>query len=165
MPYPLRMNPLLDASRRHTVQWCHRMGFFDSVPGLPGIGLWDERRLKGYDFPLCAAAIHPDSSLEELDISSGWLTWGTYGDDFLPTIYGNSRDMAGAKVFIARLSLFMPLDSESSPPPLNPAERALADLWARTSAPMSSSAKQQFRESVENMASIFTSPVTTCLTS
>ncbi|MGH8475069.1 MAG: terpene synthase family protein [Blastocatellia bacterium] len=151
MSYTVRMNPNLDASRRNTIAWCHRMGFFDSVPGLPGIGLWDERRLAGFDFPLCAAAIHPDASLDELDITSGWLSWGTYADDFLPVVYGYTRDMAGARLFIARLSLFMPLDSTSTPPPLNPAERSLADLWNRTSAPMSLNAKRQFRVAVERM--------------
>lgn len=55
MPFPVKMNPELDASRRNTVEWCHKMGFFDSVPGVSGVGIWDERRLKGYDFPLCAA--------------------------------------------------------------------------------------------------------------
>ncbi|MGR9053811.1 MAG: terpene synthase family protein, partial [Gammaproteobacteria bacterium] len=151
MPYPVKMNPHLEASRRNTIEWCRRMGYFDSVPRLSGVGLWDERRLAGFDFPLCAAAIHPESSLEELDITSGWLTWGTYGDDFLPVVYGYNRDMAGAKVFVARLSLFMPLDGEPTSPPLNPAERGLADLWQRTTAGMPLHSKRLFRIAVEDM--------------
>jgi germacradienol/geosmin synthase len=82
----------------------------DSIPGVPGVGLWNERRLAAFDFPLCASALHPDATLPELDISSGWLTWGTYGDDYLAVVYGHTRDMAGAKLFVARLSLFMPVD-------------------------------------------------------
>lgn len=151
MPYPVRLNPNLDASRRDTIEWCRKMGFFDPVPGLPGIGLWDERRLAGFDFPLCAAAIHPESSLAELDITSCWLTWGTYGDDFVPTVYGSTRDMAGAKLFTSRLSLFMPLESTKAPAPLNPAERALGDLWRRTVALLSLEARRLFRSAVEEM--------------
>ena len=47
-----------------------------------------------------------------------------------------TRDMAGAKVFNARLSEFMPLDCGPTPPPLNPFETGLADLWGRTATPL-----------------------------
>ena len=59
--------------------------------------------------------------------------------------------MAGAKLFVARLSLFMPVDSTPTPVALNAAERGLADLWTRTSAPMSQNARRQFRSAVETM--------------
>jgi germacradienol/geosmin synthase len=151
MPFSTRVSPHLDASRRNTIEWARRMGMLESLPGLPSAGIWTEERLAGFDFPLCAAAIHPDASGPELDVSSAWLTWGTYGDDFFPAIYGNTRDMAGAKVFIHRLSSFMPLDCGATPPPANPAERGLADLWRRTAGPMPMSARSRFRVAVESM--------------
>ena len=76
MPYSIRMNPNLEASRRNTIEWARRMGMLDSIPGVPGLGLWNERRLAAFDFPLCASALHPDATLPELDISSGWLNLG-----------------------------------------------------------------------------------------
>ena len=76
--------------------------------------------------------LHPDASGPELDLSSQWLTWGTYGDDYFPTLFNATADMAGAKVFNARLSLFMPLDLTPTPPPLNAVEAGLGDLWRRT---------------------------------
>ena len=104
-----------------------------------------------FDFAVAAARIQPDASGPELDLSTGWLTWGTYADDYFPAIFGNTRDMAGAKVFNARLSLFMPLDCSATPPPINPVETGLADLWIRTASPMTTDQRRQFRQSVEDM--------------
>jgi germacradienol/geosmin synthase len=151
MPFSGRVNPHLHTSRKNTIEWARQMGMLDSLPGVPGSGLWSEERLAAFDFPLCAATIHPDASSAELDLSSGWLTWGTYADDYFPLIYNNTRDMAGAKAFVRRLSAFMPMDSTEVPPPRNAVERGLADLWARTAASLSVSARRWFRRSLVDM--------------
>ncbi len=151
MPFPLQVSPHLDAARRNTIAWARRMGMLDSLPGIPGAGLWSEERLAAFDFPLCAAAIHPDASSPQLDISSEWLTWGTYADDYFPTVYGHARDMVGAKVFVKRLSSFMPVGSTATPVPVNAMERGLADLWSRTAPPMSLHGQGRFRGAVEDM--------------
>lgn len=151
MPYTARMNPNLDASRRNAVEWAREMGMFEQLPGLPGLAVWTEHKLDAYDFAICAGAINPDASAPELDISTFWLTWGTYADDYFPVVFGPRRDMAGAKVFNERLSAFMPLDLSATPPPVNPIERGLADLWSRTAAPMSEAARARFRQAVEDM--------------
>ena len=39
----------------------------------------------------------PDTG-PELDLSSEWLTWGTYGDDYFPALFNATRDMAGAPI-------------------------------------------------------------------
>ncbi len=154
MPYNARVNPHLERSRRHCIDWARQMGMLqmgmiESLPG--GIGIWDEENLASFDFAVCAARIHPDASGPELDLSSVWLTWGTYGDDYFPAVFGTTRDMAGAKVFNARLPMFMPLDCAATPPPANPFEAGLADLWVRTAAPMTIGQRRQFRQGVENM--------------
>lgn len=102
MPFALSLSPHLEAARRNLVTWAHRMRMLDDI--------WDERQLAGYDFPVCAAGIDPDATAEELDLSSGWLAWGTYADDYFPLVYGRTRDLAGAKVQNERFSLFMPLE-------------------------------------------------------
>jgi germacradienol/geosmin synthase len=149
MPYTARVNVNQERSRQHCIDWARQMGMLESFPGGPGI--WDEENLALFDFAVCAARIHPDASGPELDLSSAWLTWGTYGDDLLPVIFGSTRDMAGAKIFNARLSLFMPLDCGAMPPPTNPAETGLADLWIRTASPMTIDQRRQFRRGVEAM--------------
>lgn len=151
LPYPLRLSPHHGAVLRSTVAWARRMGMLEVIPGYFGSGIWTERQLLGFDFPLCGAGIHPDASFHELDLTGGWLTWGTYGDDFFPLVYNTSRDLAGAKVHIQRLSLFMPLDCAATPPPTNPVEAGLADLWHRTAAPMSMVARTTLRTSLETM--------------
>ncbi|WP_327299730.1 MULTISPECIES: terpene synthase family protein [unclassified Streptomyces] len=142
MPFELSLSPHLETSRRHLVAWAHRMRMLDDI--------WDERLLTGYDLPLCAAGIDPDATADELDLASGWLAWGTYADDYFPLVYGRTRDLTGAKAQTERFSLLMPLEGEA-PPPENAMERALADLWARTAAPMDQAARRTFRTTVEDM--------------
>ncbi|MGH3868810.1 MAG: family 2 encapsulin nanocompartment cargo protein terpene cyclase [Pseudonocardiaceae bacterium] len=151
MPYTARINANQGRSRQHCIGWARQMGMLESVPGIPGLGIWDEENLALFDFAVCAARIHPDASGPELDLSSTWLTWGTYGDDLFPALFGSTRDMAGAMVFNSRLSLFMPLDCSATPPPVNPFETGLADLWIRTASPMTIDQRRQFRQGVEAM--------------
>lgn len=151
-PFPVRTSPHLDAARARAVGWAREMGMFDSVPGVEVGGVWDERRFLRFDFAHCAAMIHADASPEQLDLSSDWLAWGTYGDDYFPLVFGATRDLGSAKLCNERLSLFMPLDDDAiTPDPTNPIERGLADLWRRTAGPMAPPARQQFRTAVEDM--------------
>ncbi|MEW1721564.1 family 2 encapsulin nanocompartment cargo protein terpene cyclase [Streptomyces sp. NPDC093109] len=152
MPFALKLSPHLDHSREHTVEWAHRMGILEAQPGIPGSGVWDEERIRRIDLPLCSAGIHPDATPEGLDLTSDWLAWGTYGDDYFPVVYGNARDLAGAKACNDRLALFMPVeDLTATPEPATALERGLADLWVRTAGPMEPEARRTFRTTVEEM--------------
>nr|WP_067078775.1 terpene synthase family protein [Streptomyces hygroscopicus] len=151
MPFTLRLNPHLPAARRDLVDWAQRMGILEAQPGVPGSQVWDEARLLAADLPLCAAGIHPDGSAEELALTSGWLAWGTYADDYYPAVFGRTHDLAGARAANARLGAFMPLDAGPTPVPANALERALADLWGRTAGPMEGPARRDFRQTIEDM--------------
>ncbi|WP_431784468.1 terpene synthase family protein [Streptomyces chumphonensis] len=154
IPFPARLSPHLDRAREHVVEWADRMGILEPQPGYPTSGVWDHQRIRDIDLPLCAAGIGPDSSPEELELSSDWLAWGTYGDDYYPVVFGAPRDLVGAKAATDRLRLFMPLDDPASAAaqvPVNALERGLADLWARTAGPMTPTARRRFRTSVEDM--------------
>lgn len=152
MPFPIRTSPHIDDARRYSVGWARQMGFFDSVPGVEARGVWDEKRFIGLDLAHCAAMIHADASPEQLNLSTDWLSWGTYGDDYFPIVFGASRDLPAAKLCSDRLPMFMPLDDDTLvPEPTNPIERGLADLWRRTTGPMSGDARREFRGAVERM--------------
>jgi germacradienol/geosmin synthase len=151
MPYPVRTSPHLDGARRHNAAWAEEMGMFAPVPGTTDGELWNRPLFEGFDFSHCAAMIHPDATPRQLDISSDWLAWGTYGDDLFPVRYGRTGDLAGAKLQNSRLSAFMPLDMGEIPHPLTPVERGLADLWHRTAGPMRPPARARFRTAVETM--------------
>ncbi|AKH86496.1 Geosmin synthase [Streptomyces sp. CNQ-509] len=152
MPYGLRLSPHLDAARIRTAGWARRMGFLQPQPGVPGSHVWDGPRLRGYDLPLCAAGLHPDADGEELDLSSRWLAWGTYGDDYYPAVFGRTGDLAGARASNDRLKLCMPLaDGAPVAPPANALERGLADLWRRTAGPMPPEERARFRATVDVM--------------
>lgn len=151
MPFTFRTNPYIDAAREYAVDWARRMGFFDSLPGVEVGGVWNERQFIGLDLPHCAAMIHAEASFEQLCVSSDWLAWGTYGDDFFPAVFGTTRNTAAAKLCNERFPAFMPLDLGATPEPTNPMERSLADLWRRTAAPMTPAARVEFRAAVEDM--------------
>jgi germacradienol/geosmin synthase len=146
MPFTTGLSPHLDEARRNIMTWSTRMGIID-----PGEGVWDRHKLWAYDLALCAAGIYPDSDLAELDLASQWLTWGTYGDDYYPVVFGRTRDLAGAKASNERLIRFMPVEWTELPVPLNAMERGLADLWVRTAGPMAPPARATFRQAIVAM--------------
>jgi len=143
VPFELTLSPHLATARENVVTWSHAMGILAE-------GIWDEQALRDYDLALCEAGLHPAGSLEEVDIGSQWLAWGTYADDYYPRVF--AQDYAGARVLTTRLKALMPVElSAPSVLPANGIERGLADLWARTAGPMAVSGRQQFRQAVEAM--------------
>ncbi|MGC5034851.1 germacradienol/geosmin synthase Cyc2 [Streptomyces sp. DT190] len=144
MPFPLELSPHLDASRRNLTDWVTRMGILAE-------GVWDADKLRAYDLPLCAAGLDPDATPEALDLSSQWLAWGTYGDDYYPLVYGHRRDLAAARLTTARLSDCMPVDGSAPPVPANAMERGLVDLWLRTTADMTPEARRTLKAAIDVM--------------
>ncbi|MCX4904593.1 germacradienol/geosmin synthase Cyc2 [Streptomyces sp. NBC_00878] len=144
MPFQVRLNADLDGARRRIIPWSHSMGILSE-------GVWDEDKLVAYDLPLCSAGLDPDGTPEALDLSAQWLVWGTYGDDYYPMVFGHRRDVAAAKLCTERLSACMPIEGDEIPPPANAMERALADLWRRTTVAMTPEARRTFRASVDVM--------------
>jgi germacradienol/geosmin synthase len=151
MPFTTRLSPHLEGARERLVGWAHRMGILQPQPGVPHSHVWDEPLLRDIDLPLCAAGIHPDADEDGLDLSSAWLAWGTYGDDYYPAVFGRTRDLAGARATTDRLPAFMPVENDHVPPPANALERSLADLWLRTTAEMGADARRIFRRTIEVM--------------
>ncbi|MEU5597689.1 germacradienol/geosmin synthase Cyc2 [Streptomyces sp. NPDC020298] len=144
MPFPLELSPHLEGARTGLTAWAHRMGILEE-------GVWDEDKLAACDLPLCAAGLDPDATPEALDLSSQWLAWGTYGDDYYPLVYGNRRDLATARLTTARLSACMPVAGEPVPVPAGALERGLMDLWARTTAEMSPDERRALKRAVDTM--------------
>ncbi|MEU7580287.1 germacradienol/geosmin synthase Cyc2 [Streptomyces sp. NPDC041068] len=144
MPFGLRLNPELDAARHRLTGWAH-------ATGILAEGVWDEDKLHAYDLPLCAAGLDPDGTAEALDLSSQWLAWGTYGDDYYPLVFGHRRDFAAAKLCTGRLSACMPLEGDPAQAPANAMERGLTDLWRRTTRAMTTEQRRTLRDAVEVM--------------
>jgi germacradienol/geosmin synthase len=151
LPYQVELNQHLSTARQHIVGWAAQMGMLQDTVSGARPGIWTKHQLETMDLPRCAAGIDPDASESELNLSSDWLAWGTYGDDFYPMVYGRVRDLAGAKAQNDRLRLFMPLDCQDLPVAATALERGLGDLWMRTAAPMPMQARREFRSAVEVM--------------
>ncbi|MET8026324.1 germacradienol/geosmin synthase Cyc2 [Streptomyces avermitilis] len=144
MPFRVELSPHLEGARARLTPWMHSTGMLQE-------GVWDEDKLTAYDLPLCSAGLDPDATPDELDLSSRWLAWGTYGDDYYPMVFGPRRDLAAAKLCTRRLSACMPVDGEEVPAPVNGMERGLIDLWALTTAKMTPDERRTFRASVDVM--------------
>ncbi|MDW4906311.1 terpene synthase family protein [Streptomyces sp. ADMS] len=144
MPFRLTLSPHLDGARHRLVDWTHSMGMLQE-------GVWDEDKLAAADLPLCAAGIHPDATADALDLSSAWLAWGTYGDDYYPLVFGHRRDLAAARMCTERLSACMPIEGDGFPVPVNGMERGLSDLWRRTTVAMTPDQQRTFRAAVDVM--------------
>ncbi|MGW0843731.1 germacradienol/geosmin synthase Cyc2 [Streptomyces sp. NPDC002787] len=144
MPFKVELCPHLDAARPRLTAWAHAVGILSE-------GVWDEERLAAADLPLCSAGLDPDATPEQLDLSSQWLAWGTYGDDYYPLVFGHRRDLAAARLTTARLSDCMPVAGEAVPVPANGMERGLIDLWARTTAGMTPDQRRGLKASVDKM--------------
>lgn len=147
-PFHVRLNPLLEHARKHAMAWGRQVGFTNNIGGMC---VWDEPELAEYDFALCAAGCQPDSSQSKLDLTTDWFSWATYADDYFPLVYARARDLTGAKLYVAGMNAFMPLDCGVTPPPRDPVECGLADLWHRTAGPMRVSARPTFRALVQGM--------------
>jgi germacradienol/geosmin synthase len=144
MPFPLELSPHLDNARRSLRDWADRMGILAE-------GVWDEDKLRAYDLALCSAGLDPDATPEALGLSAQWLAWGTYGDDYYPLVYGHRRDLAAARLTTARLSDCMPIDGDEPLLPVNAMERALLDLWVRTTAEMTPGARRTLKDAINVM--------------
>ena len=151
MPFDSRVNPYLEQTREDVLDWSEEMGFHGELPGVPGGYIWTREMNEGFDFGQCSARLNPDADADALNLSTRWLAWGTYGDDLFPRLHGALRDFVGAKVQNARLSFFMPLDCVSTPPPANPLERGLADLWIATATPLSMEHRRWLKAGIEKM--------------
>ncbi|WP_043265353.1 terpene synthase family protein [Streptomyces sp. CT34] len=156
LPFTTTLSPHLAAARRNVVPWAHAMGLLQPQPGVPHSHIWDEDALVRFDFALAAAGLHPDATPEQLDLSTQWLTWRTYADDYYPAVFGRTRDVVGALATTKRLAAFMPVDAsgpspDPTPEPANALERGLADLWARTAEPMTPDARATFKAAIDSM--------------
>ncbi|MET9377417.1 terpene synthase family protein [Streptomyces sp. NPDC002992] len=145
LPYPLTLSPHHEEAKRLSVDWAERMGLLDDI--------WDRPMCEGFDLALCSAGLDPDATLEELELSAEWLTWGTYGDDYYPLVFGKPRDLIGAKQSTERFKSCMPVDDPAAGAALavSPMERSLADLWARTAGPMGPEGRALLRAAMDTM--------------
>jgi germacradienol/geosmin synthase len=144
MPFQVELSPHLDGARHRLVDWMHAVGMLEE-------GVWDEEKLAAADLPLCSAGIDPDATEAALDLSSRWLAWGTYGDDYYPLVYGIRGDLAAARVTTARLSDCMPIEGATALVPVNGMERGLIDLWALTTAEMPLDDRRTLKDAINKM--------------
>ncbi|MFF3210209.1 germacradienol/geosmin synthase [Streptomyces sp. NPDC002886] len=151
MPFPLTLSPHHARAREESVAWARRMGLIDPQPGDPGSAIWNEEKLRGYDFALCSAGIDPDATPEALALNACWLTWGTYGDDYYPVVFAQSKNLSAAKATTARLVAMLPVDHAEQPVGLTAMERSLGDLWVRTGKDMSPEVRAEFRATLVSM--------------
>ncbi|MBV9445004.1 MAG: germacradienol/geosmin synthase [Streptosporangiaceae bacterium] len=142
MPFAARLNPHADAARAHAERWARRTGLLG-----PG-GAWTQMRFDAMEIGLCAALTHPDATAAELDLITKWYVWMFAIDDYITDIFKKRADYVGAKLFVARLRAFMPMDGGTVPAPASPVERSLAEVWARTAPGWPPTFRRRLRDAV-----------------
>lgn len=128
MPYPARMNPLVDEVRAFLRRWFREMGITEQYPGGPSV-VWDEALLESNDIGISISLCLPGGSLPELELGALWYGWVAWADDYCMLYLAHNREAAAAQS--RRLGLFLTPPDVPAPPPANVLERSLADLWAR----------------------------------
>lgn len=144
MPFSTEMNPALGLARQHSKQWARQMGMLQPFVGFAG-AVWDERTFDAADGALGCALCYPDLPAATLDLITAWVVWLTYVDDYFLKRYTQTRDLVGAKLFVARLLALLADDPAPTTVPLDAAERGLVDLWLRTAVTLSPSARHELR--------------------
>jgi germacradienol/geosmin synthase len=155
VPWPARLNPNLDAARVHSKAWALEMGILDSLQDQGSPKIWDERAFDRHDYALLCAYIHPEAPTPELNLMADWNVWAFYVDDYFLQVYKRPKDHDGAKKYLDRVLLFMPVDLSPPPEPTNPMERGLADLWSRTAPEKSEAWRGRINESMRNLLQAF----------
>ncbi|MEJ2854112.1 MULTISPECIES: terpene synthase family protein [unclassified Saccharothrix] len=143
MPFPVAVSPHRADAQEKSIAWAREHGIFDE-------GVWTEEETRDYELALCSAAIDPDATAEELEVSALWLTWGTYGDDYYPRVFGRT-DLGAAKIATDRMVQLMAVDGTASVTPVSALERGLADLWARTTDAMPRDNREQLKDALAAM--------------
>ncbi len=133
MPFRARENGGLVESREHFKEWVRDTGMLDA----PGFGIWSEQTVEAADFGLLGSLTHPDIAPDALNLITDWYAWGALLDDYLLEVFKRRYDLVGARTFLDRMALFVPVDALTMPIPMNPPERGLADLWSRTAPALS----------------------------
>jgi len=121
------------------------------APAEGGGVIWDEAELDRHDYGLLCAYTHPDCDAPALDLITDWYVWVFFFDDHFLDAFKRTRDSKGAKAYLDRIPLFMPLDLGDTPEPENPVELGLSDLWRRTAPTMSMGWRERFLESTINL--------------
>nr|WP_236719186.1 germacradienol/geosmin synthase [Wenjunlia vitaminophila] len=119
---------------------------------LEGSGIWEQADLEAHDYALLCAYTHPDATGPDLSLVTDWYVWVFFFDDHFLELFKRTNDRRGGKAYLDRLPAFMPPDPDGTPPPPeNPVEAGLADLWARTVPSMSAHWRARFAESTRNL--------------
>src|SRR5689334_217608 len=127
LPHPARLNPNLQAARAHTKAWATATGILGEQPD--GSIIWDEKKFDSMDYALLCSYTHPEAPEEELNLITDWYVWVFFFDDHFLEVYKRTGDQAGAREYLQRLPLFMPIQPPAEQrPPTNAVERGLQDL-------------------------------------
>ena len=112
----------------------------DALPGVPGGTSGTSTSSMPPTSRSAARSINPDATARARS-HRRWLVWGTYADDYFPTVFGRTRDWRARRCSTPGCRCSCRSTARRSRRRLNPMERGLADLWARTAGPMSAGAR------------------------
>jgi len=91
------------------------MGIIDPPPDERTPTIWDEHDLDAHDYALLCSYTHPEAPNLELNLVTDWYVWVFYFDDHFLEVYKRPQDRIGARQYLDRLPMFIPVDLSSQP--------------------------------------------------
>ncbi|MFI9503587.1 hypothetical protein [Nocardia sp. NPDC052566] len=128
-PFPYQINPYVEQTRAHLVEWTRRIGLVHREAA--------RRRFEKADFGWFTSVVYPAADAVHLDLMSDWFAWLFLVDDQLDDgAVGRSAEHAGAVVARMRAVLESPDFGAAAvtDPDAPTAVSSLADLWLRSAA-------------------------------
>ncbi|WP_330633570.1 terpene synthase family protein [Halocatena halophila] len=125
-----KMNSHLDAVTAHTRGWAQQMGMFQEEE--------EPEWFRGVAYGTCR--VHPQATLEAVNLCNDWNSWGFVYDDQLDDTELGTQP-AAIKAFQQPLLAVFEGDTGQINDPL---VRGLADIWNRAATRMSSTGQERF---------------------
>ncbi|MCX2733461.1 hypothetical protein OOZ19_24730 [Saccharopolyspora sp. NFXS83] len=133
MPFDTHPNPALETTRRHTRAWAQQHGLLDGGGPERAPRQWTPAGFDAADYALLAALTEPDADEAELALAADRQAWSWRADDHLIASDGGAD-------FLSRLPQLLRPDSRAAGAPW---ERALTDVWRRTTAGLDSRPRRE----------------------
>ncbi|MFR9730317.1 terpene synthase family protein [Saccharopolyspora sp. MS10] len=129
MPFDTRRHPRLETARSRVRSWAREQGLLGSRSG---------HSFEAADFPLLAALTGPEVDEDELALTAEWQAWLWRADDDLVAAVARRRE-PGLPRALHGLLRAEPASAGTS------GERALADLWRRSTAELTARQQRELR--------------------
>lgn len=140
-----------DIAAHRATLWAREIGMLD-----PLFAVWNDSDVDAFSIAGVRAIVPAGQPGPVHDVAAAWYLWARFAGDFFISRYVVSRDVPGAKEFLARLPQFL----TAARKPANPVERGLAELWSRSLSVAPAHWCDRFRQTLPDMFDVLAGRLT-----